>query len=391
MSDASDALNTLTGTAATFHGLLEAVPDAMVIADREGCVVLVNAQAERLFGYPRDELVGKHVEQLMPERYHNGHATHHSAFQRDPRVRAMGTGLELVARRKDGSEFPVEITLSPLEITGGVLMSSAIRDITERKRTESDLRRAQDGAEIATRELEAFSYAVAHDLRAPLRAINGYSVALVEDLSDKLDGEARDYLQRITAGAERMGQLIDALLGLARITRAAVSGDLVDLTRLAHEVIARLRANEPGRIVECSVACELLVRGDRQLLRVLLENLLGNAWKFTQNREPANIELGVSDDPEGHAYFVRDNGVGFDMAYAHKLFVAFQRLHQPSELDGTGIGLATAQRIVQRHGGRIWAHGAADRGATFHFTLESPRERKEYLHADCKTDTSRRG
>jgi PAS domain S-box-containing protein len=376
-TDADDAGGDVTGGGCAcespreldgmFRSLLEAAPDAMVIADRDGRIILVNAQTERLFGYTRAELLGNDIEQLVPEQFRRAHAGHRVDYGGAPRVRTMGCGMELWGRRKDGSVFPVEISLSPLQTDAGLLISSAVRDVTERRRVEDALRQAKEAAETASRELEAFSYSVAHDLRAPLRAINGFSVALVEDLGDKLGHESREHLQRIRTGAERMAQLIDALLGLARLSRTPIAGDPVDLSELAHEVVGQLRAAEPGRAVECVIAERMPTRGDPRLLRVLLYNLLGNAWRFSARRDAARVEVGASDD--GACYFVRDNGAGFDMAYAHKLFVPFQRLHPPGEFEGTGIGLATAQRIVQRHGGRIWAEGAVDRGATFHFTL----------------------
>jgi light-regulated signal transduction histidine kinase (bacteriophytochrome) len=261
--------------------------------------------------------------------------------------------------------------LSPFETKDGVLVSSAIRDITEQKRFEAELRHARDVAETASRELEAFSYSVAHDLRAPLRGINGFSAALIEELGDQLDGEAKGYLERISAGAGRMGHLIDALLDLSRVSRTELTRAAVNLTEVAHAVIAQLRAGDAGRVVEVAVADGLLAHGDPQLLRVLLENLLGNAWKFAGKREAALIEFGRAEHEGDWSYFVRDNGAGFDMAYAGKLFTPFQRLHPASEFAGTGIGLATVQRIVSRHGGRIWAEAVVERGAAFYFTLDA--------------------
>jgi PAS domain S-box-containing protein len=351
---------------ARFRGLLEAAPDAMVIVDQNGQIALVNIQAERLFGYPREELVGKSVDLLLPDRLRGAHPEHRRTYFQEPKVREMGSGFDLLARRKDGSEFPVEISLSPLVTKDGVLVSSAIRDITARKQAELELRRARDVAETASRELEAFSYSVAHDLRAPLRGINGYSAALLEDIGHDLSPEAKDFLERISAGAVWMGQLIDALLALSRVSRTDLSRARVDLTATANEVIRQLQTGEPTRVVECTVAPGLTADGDARLLRVLLENLLGNAWKFVSKRNSARIDVGRAADG---SLFVRDNGAGFDMAYAQKLFAPFQRLHKASEFVGTGIGLATVQRIVQRHGGKVWAEAALDEGATFHFTL----------------------
>jgi signal transduction histidine kinase len=273
------------------------------------------------------------------------------------------------------SQLPIFVLLSGLAVSlllfGITYMLARSRLRTERAKMA--LEHTNHELEATNRELEAFSYSVSHDLRAPLRSIDGFSQILLEDYADEFDEDGKDYLSRVRAASQRMGRLIDDLLGLSRVTRGTMNRERVNLSDLAEEVAEGLREANSERVVEFSAQKGLKAWGDPRLLRVALANLIGNAWKFTEKEPEARIEFGVDEELSRRGripvYYVRDNGAGFDMSYADKLFGAFQRLHGADEFEGTGIGLATVQRVVRRHGGRIWAEGAVGRGATFYFTL----------------------
>ncbi|HKQ62235.1 MAG TPA: PAS domain S-box protein [Candidatus Polarisedimenticolaceae bacterium] len=365
-----------------FRIAVESAPNAMVMIDADGRIVLVNAQTEKLFGYGRDELLGQAIELLVPERFHAHHPGHRRAFFAAPAVREMGAGRDLYGLRKDGSEFPVEIGLNPIATEQGLVVLSAIVDITERKRKEEVLhelhleleqRVAQRTAalEAANAELESFSYSVSHDLRAPLRAIDGFSRILLSDHAEALPGEAQDYLRDVRSATQRMGELVDDLLAFSRLGRQALRGQLLEPEALVRQCWEELRPQCAGRSVELEVGELPACIADGSLLKQVWTNLLSNAVKYSAKRGDARIEVGsaAGATPEECVYFVRDNGVGFDMRYAHKLFGVFQRLHRAEEYEGTGVGLAVVQRVVQRHGGRAWAESAPDRGATFYFSL----------------------
>jgi PAS domain S-box-containing protein len=487
------------------RALLEASSQAIVAVDSGGAIAMVNAQTERMFGYGREELIGQPVETLMPEAAHERHRARREEYGSAPTARPMGPGMEIAARRKDGSEFPVEVGLGSVENPSGRLFVAYVTDITERRRagdalrkSERDLRRYMESApaaiatfdremrylavsrrfceihglnsadvvgrshyeifpeipegcraahrrcmegvleknpgepfrradgreqwvrwetqpwqeadgsvggmvlfsediteqkraeqeilrlnasleqrvrerteqlEAANKEMAAFAYSVSHDLRAPLRGIDGWSAALLEDCGEQLDARAREYLERVRAETRRLGTLIDEMLRLSQVTRAEMGREPVDLTRLATAIAGRLHETAPKREMEFVVESGLRVSGDAQLLEIALTNLLDNAVKFTGPRPHARIEFGRQDGHSEDVFYVRDNGVGFDMAYAGGLFGAFQRLHKASEFPGTGIGLATAQRVIRRHGGRMWAEGEVEKGATFYFTM----------------------
>ncbi len=488
---------------ARFRSLLDSAPDAIVIVNNAGHITLTNIQAENWFGYSRDELLGQPVENLMPERFRKKHVLAREHYQSAPSTRAMGRDdVELYGLRKNGGEFPVEISLSPIKTDQGMLITSIIRDITSRKQAEEAQQQVQaryqelvnnlpvgvyrntpgvdghflevnqamldifeatsskqllanpvselysdadarlalsekimreghvkseelllktlqgkefyaaitavmkrddndeiyfDGIiedisarkksehriqqlndslrvrstelEVINKELGAFSYSVSHDLRAPLRAMDGFSRTLLDDYGDRLDDRGRDRLDRIREAAQRMAALIDDLLKLSRISRAELKREPVNLTQLANRTIETIQSGEPKRALQFTVQSGLVAQGDVHLLQIVLDNLLGNAWKFTSKCPKAVIEIGSKTEGDECIYFVRDNGAGFDMTYANKLFGAFQRLHDAKDFPGTGIGLATVQRVIHKHGGRIWSESAVDQGATFYFTV----------------------
>ncbi|MCK6556630.1 response regulator [Candidatus Binatia bacterium] len=391
----------LRDTEANLRAVFENAMDGILIAEvASRRFVFCNPMICRMLGYTRDELLTLDVSRIHPPEDLPRVA---SEFEKQVRQEHI-LAADLPVLRKDGSVFHADINSFPIAFGGQACLAGFFRDITERKRAEMEVqelnaelerrvaaRTAQ--LEAANRELEAFSYSVSHDLRAPLRHIEGFSRTLLEDYTGALDAQGRHYLERVGAAAQRMMHLIDGLIELSRVARTEIRALPVDLSAMAQAIAAELQRGEPGRAVQFVIAPGLVVSGDARLLYQVMENLLGNAWKYTSKHTTARIEFGAqtvassevgvsggegavagtSREKPGteKVYFVRDDGAGFKMQYVDRLFVPFQRLHSAGEHEGTGIGLATVARIVHCHGGRIWAEGAVEQGATFYFTIET--------------------
>jgi len=374
----------LAARAEELTSLYQAVACGVLVRNAGGQIIHANAAAEEIFGLGLEQMRGRTSASLWQAIHEDG--TEVPGAER-PGARALRErqpirGFTEGVIRPDGALRWLQVDSVPVLDASGKprrVVSSFI-DITARKQAEEEVKKLNaelerrvtertSELEAANKELEAFSYSVSHDLRAPLRSIDGFSQALLEEYGPALEGEGRDYLNRVRSAAQRMAELIDDVLTLARVARHAIHREVVDLSALADAVARDLQSTQPERDVTWEIEQGLHATGDVRLLQVVLENLLGNAWKFTSKRPTTTIAFGSSRADPQAVYFVRDNGAGFDMAYADKLFTPFQRLHTLAEFEGTGVGLATVQRIIHRHGGRVWAEGAPEQGATISFSL----------------------
>ena len=368
---------------ALLAAIVESSDAAIISKDLNGTILSWNPGAQELYGYTASEAVGQSVTMLIPQDRLNEELQILEHIRHDELVNYF----ETKRRRKDGTLIDVSLTVSPIKDNRGQIIgaSKIARDITEQKRAEEKVRRLNEELEqrvfdrtaqlqAANKELEAFSYSVSHDLRAPLRHINGFSLALLEDYEEKLDDTGKSYLNEIRGASYDMGQLIDDILELSRVTRSEMKRERVDLSKLASEVASRIKQTDVSRDVPFMIEDGLNAYCDKDLIRIVLVNLFENSWKFTSKTKSPEVTFGKEPTLEAW-YFVRDNGAGFDMAYADKLFGAFQRLHNPASFEGTGIGLSTVQRIIHRHGGVVRAEGEVDRGATFYFSLPDTKER----------------
>ncbi|MBP9654376.1 MAG: PAS domain S-box protein, partial [Rhodocyclaceae bacterium] len=361
-----------------FSLAIEHSPMSVVITDTQGAIEYVNSKFSEMTGYAREEAIGRTPAILKSGRTPD---EVYASLWRTLRSGQEWHG-ELLSRKKNGELFWEDVSIAPLEdAQGRITHFVAVKeDISGRKRNESAI--AKLNAELeqrvaertrqleeSNRQLESFSYSISHDLRAPLRAINGFTHLLEENEGPRLAAESREMLGRLKRNAVRMGELIDGLLELSRVTRKSLALERVDLSAMAGQILGELAGIQPSRPLQANIQEGLLAEGDATLLHAALENLLGNAWKFTAPRDIAEIAFGCREEGGERVFFVRDNGAGFDMKYADKLFGTFQRLHGQQEFEGNGIGLAMVRRIVTLHGGRVWAESLPGEGATFYFTL----------------------
>jgi PAS domain S-box-containing protein len=362
----------LQETLAAFQGLFQQAAVGIAQVDLDGKYVRVNQKICDMLGYSEDELLGHAVfEFVHPDHIPDAQEKYGALFRGD--IQTFTVEKRYV--RKDGTIIWGKRSTAAVKGPNGKVKYavSVLEDITEKRRSRDELEALveQRTSELvsANKELETFSYSVSHDLRAPLRGMDGFSQALLEDYESSFDETGKRYLRYIREGTQQMGRVIDDILNLSRISRAEVHRETVDVSKLAEAVVEALKFQESQRQVEVRIAPEMSEEADPGLVKILLDNLVGNAWKFTSKQALAQIEIGRKKESDETIYFVKDNGAGFDMAYVHKLFGAFQRLHNVQDFKGTGIGLATARRIVQKHKGRIWAESQPGDGAVFYFTL----------------------
>jgi PAS domain S-box-containing protein len=368
-ADLERALQRSAAAEARFRGLLEAAPDCVVIVDLDGIVQMVNRQTEVLFGYPREELLGQPVEILMPERFRGRHYGHRTSYANDPHTRPMGIGLELFGRRKDATEFPVEISLSPMSSEDESVVISIIRDVTRRKETEQRLRAAAMDLARSNAELEQFAYVASHDLQEPLRMVASYTQLLGRRYKGRLDPDADEFIGFAVDGARRMQELINDLLAYSRVGTRALHVEALDTGQLVDQVIGDLAAAIADAGASVTRDELPIVRADGTQLRQLFQNLIANGIKFSRPDTPPDVHLSARRDRNAWTFTVSDNGIGIEAQYLDRIFVLFQRLHSRGEYPGTGIGLAICKKIIERHGGHIDVESQPGTGTTFSFTI----------------------
>ena len=352
-----------------FREMIESAPDAIVMVDGRGRILHVNGETVKMFGYQREEILDQPVEFLLPARFRTSHVGHRDAYYERPQTRPMGVGPDLFGLRKDGNEFPIEIRLSPVKTEAEVLVISVIRDITERKQVEDTLRLQKKLLEEKIREMDDFLHVVSHDLKEPLRGIDAYAGFLLEDYSERLDGEGKRYLNALRASTLRMHQLIRDLLTLASVSRKGPSRAEVDLNAALEEVLRDLEFSIQQKRAEVRIHSPLpSVYCDPTQIREVFKNLLSNAIKFNEAAPPV-VEISAWEEEKFYGISIKDNGIGIDARYTDQIFRLFERLHRQEEFEGTGAGLAICKKMIEGNGGKIWVESELKKGSAFLFTL----------------------
>lgn len=356
---------------AKFRGVLYNAPDSLVIANSDRKIQLVNSQAEKIFGYSGDELRQMDVSELFAPLFKQTFLKVHDKLLNGNDENAVIAGVELMGKQRNGTQFSVELSVGSFEVEGQIWTCNAIRDITSRKKTESELIRINEKLELKNQELESFSYSVSHDLRAPLRAVVGYSEILVEEYGEVLDEEGKKVMATIVKNTQKMSNLIDDILAFSKLGRLEMMSQQIDMKEMFQSVYNDLTFELNGRKIEYHLDDIVPAFGDASMIKQLVANLLSNAIKYTGKKELAIIEVKGEHSENGYIYSVKDNGVGFDMQYEDKLFGVFQRLHKEREFPGTGVGLAIVKRILDRHNGLIWVQSEIDKGTIFYFLINN--------------------
>jgi PAS domain S-box-containing protein len=360
-------------SAAKYRGLLEAAPDAMVVVNQAGVIVLVNVQAEKQFGYRRDELVGRKLTNIIPEGFAERLIADAARSTAEALAQQIGMGIELSGRRRDGTAFPIEIMLSPLQSAEGILVTAAIRNITARKKSEQELAVANQVLEESNLELKQFAYIASHDLQTPLRSIAGFIQLLQQEYEGKLDEQAQDWILRTVGAVEHMQTLIRDLLSYSCVENRSKPFTQIPFLDIVNDALILLESSihDSGG----QVACDKLpiVMGDRSQLVQLMQNLIGNGLAYRSDKPP-HIHISAKRRGKDWLFSVSDNGIGIDPKHYEQIFEIFKRLHNQKDKPGTGIGLAVCRRVVNRHGGQIWVESDPGHGSTFHFTIPARTE-----------------
>jgi PAS domain S-box-containing protein len=353
---------------ATYKAVFDSAPDGVIIADSHGKILLANNQVEKLFGFEQNELIGQEIELLIPKRFHKHHIQHRTSYSAKPSAREMGSEKELWARKKDGTEFAVEISLSPIKLKDRTLIAATIRDVTQRKKVESEIALQYMKLEMQNKELEQFTYIASHDLQEPLQTLVSFAQLLKNEFSGKLEGDGEKYLDFILKSSVRMKELVKGLMEYSIIGKERNS-QLIDCNLLVKDVLSDMtyKIKETDAVILVNDLPKL--NGYAVELRQLFQNLLSNALKFTKKGVEPEIKISSEKSGEGWLFTIQDNGIGIAKNDTEKIFTMFKRLHNRDEYEGTGIGLSHCKKIIELHGGNIWVDAALEGGSVFNFTI----------------------